>query len=51
MHSLNGALPGPYVPVRVTRCWFDVSPALCRTSVSHIGVLMCRFAAERGSMA
>ena len=40
MHPLNGALPGPYVPVRVTRgAW------------SHIGSLMHRLAAELRSTA
>ena len=36
VHPLNGALPGPYVPARVTRAvlW------------SHIGTLMHRLAAE-----
>ena len=37
MHPLNGALPGPYVPVRVL--W------------SHIGTLMHRLAAEPRSTA
>ena len=37
MHPLNGALPGPYVPVRVTRCAlvthrYTYSPPRCRTS-------------------
>ena len=35
MHPLNSALPGPYVPVRVTRVLW-----------SHIGKLMHRLAAE-----
>ena len=37
MHLLNGALPGRYVPVRVTRGalvahWFTYALPLCRTS-------------------
>ena len=36
MHPLNGALPAPYLPVRVTR------GAIC----SHIGILMCRLVSE-----
>ena len=35
VYPLNGALPGPYVPVRVTRVLW-----------SHIGTLMYRLAAE-----
>ena len=35
VHPLNGALPGPYVPVRVTRVLW-----------SHIGTLMRRLTAE-----
>ena len=36
MHTLNDALPGPYVPVRVTRCalvahWHTYAPPHCRT--------------------
>ena len=36
-HPLSGALPGPYVPVRVTRGalvahWFSYAPPRCRTS-------------------
>ena len=36
MHSLNGALPGPYVPVRVTRGAlvahrYTYAPPRCRT--------------------
>ena len=35
-HPLNGALPGPYVPVRVTRGalvahWYTYAPSRCRT--------------------
>ena len=41
MHSLNGALPGPYVPVRVTR----------DTLVAHQHILMRRLAAEPRSTA
>ena len=40
MHPLNGALPGPYVPARVTRVLW-----------SHIGTLMHRLAAEPCSTA
>ena len=36
MHPLNGALHGPYVPVRVTR----------GALVAHIGILMRHLAAE-----
>ena len=37
MHPLNDALPGPYVPVRVTRGalvahWYTYAPPRCRTS-------------------
>ena len=37
LHPLNGALPGPYVPVRVTRCAlvghrYTYAPPRCRTS-------------------
>ena len=37
VHPLNGALPGPYVPVRVTRGalvahWYTYAPPRCRTS-------------------
>ena len=37
MHPLNGALPGPYVPVRVTRgalvaLRYNYAPPRCRTS-------------------
>ena len=37
MHSLNGALPGPYVPVRITRGAlvthrYTYAPPRCRTS-------------------
>ena len=37
MHPLNGALPGPYVPVRVTRGalvehWYTYAPPRYRTS-------------------
>ena len=37
VHPLNGALPGPYVPVRVTRGalvvhWYTYAPPHCRTS-------------------
>ena len=36
MHPLNGALPGPYVPARVTRCdlvayGYTYAPPRCRT--------------------
>ena len=39
-HPLNGALPGPYVPVRVTRCTLvahlcTYAPPLCQTSQYH----------------
>ena len=40
MHPLNGSLPGPYVPVRVTR-----------SALVHIGTLMHRLAAEPRSTA
>ena len=40
VHPLNGALPGPYVPARVTRGGW-----------SHIGTLMHRLAAEPCSTA
>ena len=40
VHPLNGALPGPYVPVRVTRALW-----------SHICILMHRLAAEPWSTA
>ena len=35
VHPLNGALPGPYVPARVTRCalvahWYTYAPPRCR---------------------
>ena len=42
VHPLNGALPGSYVPLRLTRC------AVFR---SHIGTLMRRLAAEPRSTA
>ena len=37
VHSLNGALPGPYLPVQVTRGalvahWYTYAPPRCRTS-------------------
>ena len=40
MHPLNGALPGPYVPVRVTRGALvahrdNYAPPRCRTSQYH----------------
>ena len=40
MHPLNSALPGPYVPVRVTRDtlvahWYNYALPLCRTSQYH----------------
>ena len=40
MHPLSGALPLPYVPVRVTRGalvahWHSFAPPRCRTSQYH----------------
>ena len=40
MHPLNDALPGPYVPVRATRCAlvahrYTYAPPCCRTSQYH----------------
>ena len=40
IHPLNDALPGPYVPVRVTRgamvvYWYSYAPRRCRTSQYH----------------
>ena len=40
MHSLNGAVPGPYVPVHITRGalvrqWYTYVLPLCRTSQYH----------------
>ena len=41
MHPLNGALPGPYVPVRVTRTWCSgcTSIYLCAASLNNLVVL------------
>ena len=39
MHPLNDALPGPYVPVRVTR-----------GALSHIDIFMCHLATEPHSI-
>ena len=36
VHPLNGALPGPYVPVRVTRgLWSTYAPPRCRILQYH----------------
>ena len=39
VHPLNGALPGPYVPVRVyTRCSDNTSVHLCTASLQNLAV-------------
>ena len=38
MHPLNDTLPGPYVPVRVTRGALVTSVYLCATSLQNLAV-------------
>ena len=48
MHPLYGALPVPYVPVRVTRFtviahWYTYAPPRCRTSQYHGLLFFCQY--------
>ena len=52
MHPLNGALPGPYVPMRVTRSAlvahrYTYAPPRCRTSQCHRTFVTLRVPLER----
>ena len=39
VHPLNGALPGPYVPVQVTRCSGHISVDLYSASLQNLALL------------